>query len=162
YSSGACTRSRCWCFPPTAWPGRTTIWRAWAGCRSRKRTRAASPSSRGATGVSATRWSRTSTRAIWRRWRRRSTAATDLGAIHGPPSPPPTFTGQEVAMSFDRDRRDILKLMGVGGVVFASRLAGAATGRRRKSDAGAESEFFFLQLSDTHWGYSGVSNPEAD
>jgi hypothetical protein len=55
-------------------------------------------------------------------------------------------------MSFDRDRRDILKLMAVGGVVFASGLAGAATGRRRKSDAGAESAFFFLQLSDTHWG----------
>ena len=65
-------------------------------------------------------------------------------------------------MSFDRDRRDILKLMAVGGVVFASGLAGAAAGRRRKSDAGAESEFFFLQLSDTHWGYSGVANPQAD
>jgi len=61
---------------------------------------------------------------------------------------------------FDRDRRDILKLMGVGGVVFASGLAGAA-GRPRKSDAGPESDFFFLQLSDTHWGYAGVSNPEA-
>ena len=30
-------------------------------------------------------------------------------------------------MSFDPDRRDILKLMAVGGVVFASGLAGAAT-----------------------------------
>ncbi|HMF42218.1 MAG TPA: metallophosphoesterase [Polyangia bacterium] len=65
-------------------------------------------------------------------------------------------------MSFDRNRRDILKLMGVGGVVFASGLAGAAADRRRKSSAGADSDFFFLQLSDTHWGYSGVSNPEAD
>ena len=65
-------------------------------------------------------------------------------------------------MSFDRNRRDILKLMGVGGVVFASGLAGAAADRRRKSGSGAESDFFFLQLSDTHWGYSGVSNPEAD
>jgi hypothetical protein len=55
-----------------------------------------------------------------------------------------------------------LKLMGVGGVVFASGLAGAASGRRRKSEAGAGSDFFFLQLSDTHWGYSGVSNPQAD
>jgi len=63
-------------------------------------------------------------------------------------------------MSFDRNRRDILKLMGVGGVVFASGLAGAAAERRRKSDA--DSDFFFLQLSDTHWGYSGVSNPEAE
>jgi hypothetical protein len=64
-------------------------------------------------------------------------------------------------MSFDRDRREILKLMGVGGVVFASGLAGAAPARRRKTDADAGS-VFFLQLSDTHWGYSGVSNPQAD
>jgi len=65
-------------------------------------------------------------------------------------------------MTSNRNRRDILKLMGVGGVVFASGLAGAASGRKRKSDAGAEGDFFFLQLSDTHWGYAGVSNPEAD
>src|SRR3954471_15143197 len=63
-------------------------------------------------------------------------------------------------MSFTKTRRDLLKLMGVGGVVFASGLAGAATGRRRKAEVA--SDFFFLQLSDTHWGYSGVSNPEAD
>ena len=65
-------------------------------------------------------------------------------------------------MSVDRNRRDILKLMSVGGVVFASGLAGAAPDRRRKSSAGADSDFFFLQLADTHWGYSGVSNPQAD
>jgi hypothetical protein len=52
--------------------------------------------------------------------------------------------------------------MGVGGVVCAAGLAGAASGRRRKSEADAGSDFFFLQLSDTHWGYSGVSNPQAD
>src|SRR5450432_2700745 len=62
-------------------------------------------------------------------------------------------------MPFQGNRRDILKLMGVGGVVFASGLAGAA-GKKKKSDT--DSDFFFLQLSDTHWGYSGVSNPEAD
>ena len=62
-------------------------------------------------------------------------------------------------MPFQGNRRDILKLMGVGGVVFASGLAGAAE-KKKKSDA--NSDFFFLQLSDTHWGYSGVSNPEAD
>src|SRR4051812_38225304 len=50
--------------------------------------------------------------------------------------------------------------MGVGGVVFASGLAGAARGRPRKAEVA--SDFFFLQLSDTHWGYSGVSNPEAN
>ena len=57
------------------------------------------------------------------------------------------------------DRRDILKLMGVGGVVFASGLAGAA---KKKKSANDNADFFFLQLSDTHWGYAGVSNPEAD
>jgi Calcineurin-like phosphoesterase len=62
-------------------------------------------------------------------------------------------------MPFQGSRRDVLKLMGVGGVVFASGLAGAA-GKKKKSDT--DSDFFFLQLSDTHWGYSGVSNPEAD
>jgi hypothetical protein len=58
------------------------------------------------------------------------------------------------------DRRDILKLMGVGGVVFASGLAGAAN--KKKKSANDNADFFFLQLSDTHWGYAGVSNPEAD
>jgi hypothetical protein len=58
------------------------------------------------------------------------------------------------------DRREILKLMGVGGVVFASGLAGAAP--KKKKSANDNADFFFLQLSDTHWGYTGVSNPEAD
>ena len=62
-------------------------------------------------------------------------------------------------MPIQGTRRDVLKLMSVGGVVFASRLAGAA-GKKKKSDA--HEDFFFLQLSDTHWGYSGVSNPKAD
>lgn len=62
-------------------------------------------------------------------------------------------------MSNQEHRRDILKLMGVGGVVFASGLAGAATSKKKSAPA---SDFFFLQLSDTHWGYSGVSNPQGD
>jgi predicted phosphodiesterase len=61
------------------------------------------------------------------------------------------------------NRRDLLKLMGLGGVVFASALtpglvacAGSGTPR------GADSDFFFLQLSDTHWGFSGAMvNPQA-
>ena len=60
------------------------------------------------------------------------------------------------------DRRDILKLMGVGGVVFASGLAGAVPSKKPKKSANDNGDFFFLQLSDTHWGYAGVSNPEAD
>jgi Calcineurin-like phosphoesterase len=55
-------------------------------------------------------------------------------------------------MSRGSMRRDFLRLMGLGGVVFASGLAGCAP---RK-------DFFFLQLSDTHWGYQGPANPEAD
>jgi hypothetical protein len=63
-------------------------------------------------------------------------------------------------MPYQGSRRDLLKLMGVGGVVFASGLAGAAKKKAKKSDV--HDDFFFLQLSDTHWGYAGVSNPEAD
>jgi hypothetical protein len=60
-------------------------------------------------------------------------------------------------MTFDPNRRDFLQLAGVGGLVFASRLAGAAP--TKSTQAG---DFFFLQLSDTHWGFSGPPNPEAD
>jgi hypothetical protein len=58
------------------------------------------------------------------------------------------------------DRRDFLKLAGLGGVVFASGLGGAVLGeggRRSKPD-----DFFFIQLSDTHWGFDGPAiNPDA-
>ena len=63
-------------------------------------------------------------------------------------------------MTTDPSRRDLLKLAGIGGVVFASGLAGAAPRDRKSSPR--DSDFFFLQLSDTHWGYSGAFNPEAD
>ena len=48
----------------------------------------------------------------------------------------------------------------MGGVVFASGLAGAAQRAKKSSPSGGD--FFFLQLSDTHWGYEGAANPEAD
>ncbi|HEX9464810.1 MAG TPA: metallophosphoesterase [Alphaproteobacteria bacterium] len=55
------------------------------------------------------------------------------------------------------DRRDFLKLAGLGGVVFASGL-----GHMQPADA-AQQDFFFVQLSDTHWGFKGpAANPEAD
>ena len=50
------------------------------------------------------------------------------------------------------DRRQFLQLAGVGGAVFASGLAGAA---------GGTEDFFFVQLSDTHWGFEGAPNPDA-
>ena len=55
-------------------------------------------------------------------------------------------------------RRDFLKLAGFGGVVFASGLAGCSSiGSRNAAD-----EFFFVQLSDTHWGFNGPKvNPDA-
>lgn len=52
-------------------------------------------------------------------------------------------------------RRDLLRLASVGGVVFSSGLAAA---RKRESEY---PPFFFLQLSDTHWGYTGTANPQA-
>jgi Icc-related predicted phosphoesterase len=56
------------------------------------------------------------------------------------------------------DRRDFLKLAGLGGVVFASGLTGCAS----LGGMGSEQEdFYFVQLSDTHWGFSGPPNPDA-
>jgi len=80
------------------------------------------------------------------------------------------------------DRRELLKLLSVGGLVHSAALAGcrpeasvavaappppgapsgappaAAAERRARVTPQA---FTFLQLSDTHWGYSGAANPEA-
>jgi Calcineurin-like phosphoesterase len=73
-------------------------------------------------------------------------------------------------MRSDWNRRDFLQLMGIGGVVFASGCvpstsgAGAAAATPQAggaAPAGAE-DFFFLQLTDTHWGYKGPANPHAD
>jgi hypothetical protein len=62
------------------------------------------------------------------------------------------------ALPGGNNRRDLLKLAGVAGVVFSSRLAGAASTRKSTP---SDAEFFFLQLSDTHWGFEGPANPEA-
>src|SRR5262245_15569498 len=56
-------------------------------------------------------------------------------------------------------RRDFMKVAGLGGLVFASGLPGCA----HYGEAGTgRSDFFFVQLSDVHWGYSNPKvNPEA-
>ena len=55
------------------------------------------------------------------------------------------------------DRRDFLKLAGLGGAVFVSGLAGCASMGRS-----AEEDFYFVQLSDPHWGFQGPAlNPDA-
>jgi len=57
------------------------------------------------------------------------------------------------------DRRDFLKLMGMGSAILVlgpHSLAGAATTKAGQDD------FFFVQLSDTHWGFNGPQiNPDA-
>ena len=61
------------------------------------------------------------------------------------------------------NRRSFMKLSTVGGgAVFLSgltRLAQAASGN--ESGTAPYDDFFFVQLSDTHWGYQGPANPEA-
>ena len=55
-------------------------------------------------------------------------------------------------------RRDFLALSALGGgAVFASALAGCAD---MPSGSGSK-EFYFVQLSDTHWGYTGPANPDS-
>jgi len=67
----------------------------------------------------------------------------------------------------DFDRRDFLRLAGIGGVVFASGLRAGVLGEGWRNqtignDGTATEEFYFVQLSDTHWGFDGPKvNPEA-
>jgi 3',5'-cyclic AMP phosphodiesterase CpdA len=57
-------------------------------------------------------------------------------------------------------RRDFLALTAVGGgAVFASGLAGCAS--PANGIAGGDNDFYFVQLSDIHWGYQGPANPDA-
>src|SRR5438445_7009903 len=62
-----------------------------------------------------------------------------------------------------RTRREFLQIAGVGGVVFASGLLEACSrlGGRPDPRPGMADDFYFVQLSDTHWGYKGPANPEA-
>src|SRR5256885_83554 len=59
------------------------------------------------------------------------------------------------------DRRQFLKIAGLGGVVFASGL-GCASTRSGMGYEAAQDEFCFVQLSDTHWGFKGAPNPDAE
>jgi Calcineurin-like phosphoesterase len=52
------------------------------------------------------------------------------------------------------NRRNFSKLTAAGGgAVFFSALPGLANA--------ADEDFYFVQLSDTHWGYTGPANPDA-
>jgi hypothetical protein len=66
-------------------------------------------------------------------------------------------------MAGNFNRRDFLKLAGIGGVVFASGI-GCSTVRngRAAAETTESDEFYFVQLSDTHWGFTGPeANPDA-
>ncbi len=55
------------------------------------------------------------------------------------------------------ERRDFLRLAGLGGVVFASSL-----GPWGRALAAAGQDFSFVQMTDTHWGFEAPPiNPEA-
>jgi hypothetical protein len=59
-------------------------------------------------------------------------------------------------------RRDFLALTALGGgAVFASGLAGCATHADTMAAAGGYPDFYFVQLSDCHWGFQGPANPDA-
>ena len=72
-----------------------------------------------------------------------------------------------IIMSQQSSRRDFMKLAGLGGIVFASRLGGTALGANSVLEAlgdkaSRQEEFYFVQLSDTHWGFDGPKvNPDA-
>ena len=60
------------------------------------------------------------------------------------------------------NRRQFAKLVGLGGVVFASGLFDLAGSGATKAMAAEAGDFMFVQLSDTHWGFTGdAANPEA-
>src|SRR5947209_2204161 len=62
-----------------------------------------------------------------------------------------------VLMAHSIDRREFLKLAGLGGVVLVSGSSGFARGE--SANAG---DFYFVQLSDAHWGFEGpAQNPDA-
>ena len=59
------------------------------------------------------------------------------------------------------DRRQFLQLAGFGGAVFMSGLARSAHGAESSAMSAQAHDFFFVQLSDSHWGFEGAPNPDA-
>lgn len=62
--------------------------------------------------------------------------------------------------NIDMDRRRFLQLACYGGAIYASGIGLAACSSPGMGKS-AESDFFFVQLSDTHWGYNGPANLDA-
>jgi hypothetical protein len=68
--------------------------------------------------------------------------------------------GFEGAIKMEYNRRDFMRLAGLGGIVLATGVSGL--GRADGADRVTANEFSFVQLSDTHWGFDGARvNPDA-
>jgi predicted phosphodiesterase len=66
-------------------------------------------------------------------------------------------------MKMQFDRRQFLRMAGYGGVVFASGLSGFSQLARAAGYGGGVEDFFFVQLSDSHWGFTGPAvNPDSE
>ena len=65
-------------------------------------------------------------------------------------------------MNKTMDRREFIRLAALGGIVFASgvRAAGYSSEETAGKSAAAD-DFYFVQLSDTHWGFDGPPNPDS-
>jgi len=60
------------------------------------------------------------------------------------------------------NRRDFMKLTAIGGgAVFISGLSKLTQAASGYEGGTSKDDFYFVQLSDTHWGYQGPANPEA-
>ncbi len=55
-------------------------------------------------------------------------------------------------------RRQFMRLAAVGGLVYASGLRGW---QAMAASTGMRDDFYFVQLSDSHWGFQGPPNPDA-
>ena len=65
-------------------------------------------------------------------------------------------------MSKQPGRRQFLQLAAVGGLVYASGLPGWQAMAATTRAVGAKpDDFYFVQLSDTHWGFKGAPNPDS-
>ncbi len=72
----------------------------------------------------------------------------------------PSIDAKENPMTKSIDRRQFMQLAGLGGVVFASGL-GATRGAHAATASAVADDFYFVQLSDSHWGFEGPPNPDA-
>jgi 3',5'-cyclic AMP phosphodiesterase CpdA len=63
----------------------------------------------------------------------------------------------EDVIMLQSDRRDFLKLAGIAGVTFTASLFPG-----RRATAQSANDFHFVQMSDSHWGYKGPANPDAE